>query len=100
MYIDANFTVKTVYNSCTYALWCGISIGAVVISFAHPTLGCSPLCSCVSLSLSQALEEAQNAIQQLFGKIKDIKDKAEKSEQMVNAHIHICPLETLVKPFQ
>uniref|UniRef100_A0A452ID20 Vacuolar protein sorting-associated protein 53 homolog n=1 Tax=Gopherus agassizii TaxID=38772 RepID=A0A452ID20_9SAUR len=33
--------------------------------------------------LSQALEEAQKAIQQLFGKIKDIKDKAEKSEQMV-----------------
>ncbi|XP_030087197.1 vacuolar protein sorting-associated protein 53 homolog isoform X2 [Serinus canaria] len=31
----------------------------------------------------QALEEAQKAIQQLFGKIKDIKDKAEKSEQMV-----------------
>ncbi|XP_028321119.1 vacuolar protein sorting-associated protein 53 homolog isoform X2 [Gouania willdenowi] len=31
----------------------------------------------------QALEEAQVAIQQLFGKIKDIKDKAEKSEQMV-----------------
>lgn len=31
----------------------------------------------------QALEEAQTAIQQLFGKIKDIKDKAEKSEQMV-----------------
>uniref|UniRef100_A0A7P0T9Z7 VPS53 subunit of GARP complex n=1 Tax=Homo sapiens TaxID=9606 RepID=A0A7P0T9Z7_HUMAN len=30
----------------------------------------------------QALEEAQKAIQQLFGKIKDIKDKAEKSEQM------------------
>uniref|UniRef100_A0AC11DZK8 VPS53 subunit of GARP complex n=1 Tax=Ovis aries TaxID=9940 RepID=A0AC11DZK8_SHEEP len=30
----------------------------------------------------QALEEAQKAIQQ-FGKIKDIKDKAEKSEQMV-----------------
>ncbi|KAM9800954.1 vacuolar protein sorting-associated protein 53 homolog [Neosynchiropus ocellatus] len=30
-----------------------------------------------------ALEEAQVAIQQLFGKIKDIKDKAEKSEQMV-----------------
>ncbi|XP_044528856.1 vacuolar protein sorting-associated protein 53 homolog isoform X1 [Gracilinanus agilis] len=30
-----------------------------------------------------ALEEAQKAIQQLFGKIKDIKDKAEKSEQMV-----------------
>uniref|UniRef100_A0A2K6STL7 Vacuolar protein sorting-associated protein 53 homolog n=1 Tax=Saimiri boliviensis boliviensis TaxID=39432 RepID=A0A2K6STL7_SAIBB len=36
-------------------------------------LGCHP----------QALEEAQKAIQQLFGKIKDIKDKAEKSEQMV-----------------
>ncbi|KAG8122601.1 hypothetical protein E2320_018096, partial [Naja naja] len=33
----------------------------------------------------QALEEAQKAIQQLFGKIKDIKDKAEKSEQMVSA---------------
>lgn len=32
----------------------------------------------------QALEEAQIAIQQLFGKIKDIKDKAEKSEQMVS----------------
>uniref|UniRef100_A0A8D2L4I5 Vps53 N-terminal domain-containing protein n=1 Tax=Varanus komodoensis TaxID=61221 RepID=A0A8D2L4I5_VARKO len=31
----------------------------------------------------EALEEAQKAIQQLFGKIKDIKDKAEKSEQMV-----------------
>uniref|UniRef100_A0A8C5LV40 VPS53 subunit of GARP complex n=1 Tax=Leptobrachium leishanense TaxID=445787 RepID=A0A8C5LV40_9ANUR len=31
----------------------------------------------------QALEEAQKAIQQLFTKIKDIKDKAEKSEQMV-----------------
>ncbi|XP_072265998.1 vacuolar protein sorting-associated protein 53 homolog [Pyxicephalus adspersus] len=31
----------------------------------------------------QALEEAQKAIQQLFGNIKDIKDKAEKSEQMV-----------------
>ena len=36
----------------------------------------------------QALEEAQIAIQQLFGKIKDIKDKAEKSEQMV--HTHAC----------
>ncbi|XP_045693294.1 vacuolar protein sorting-associated protein 53 homolog isoform X2 [Phyllostomus hastatus] len=33
--------------------------------------------------LGSALEEAQKAIQQLFGKIKDIKDKAEKSEQMV-----------------
>lgn len=31
----------------------------------------------------QALEEAQRAIQDLFSKIKDIKDKADKSEQMV-----------------
>ncbi|ESO97342.1 hypothetical protein LOTGIDRAFT_214182 [Lottia gigantea] len=31
----------------------------------------------------QALEEAQKAIQDLFSKIKDIKDKAEKSEAMV-----------------
>ena len=30
-----------------------------------------------------ALEEAQKAIQQLFARIKDIKDKAEKSEEMV-----------------
>ena len=30
-----------------------------------------------------ALEEAQAAIQQLFSKIKDIKDKAETSEEMV-----------------
>lgn len=32
----------------------------------------------------QALEEAQKAIQELFSKIKDIKDKAEKSEEMVS----------------
>ena len=31
----------------------------------------------------QSLEEAQKAIQELFSKIKDIKDKAEKSEEMV-----------------
>ncbi|KAG8194624.1 hypothetical protein JTE90_003101 [Oedothorax gibbosus] len=31
----------------------------------------------------QALEEAQKAIKQLFSRIKDIKDKAEKSEHMV-----------------
>jgi len=37
----------------------------------------------------QALEEAQIAIQQLFGKIKDIKDKAEKSEQMVRTHTRL-----------
>lgn len=45
----------------------------------------------VFLLLAQALEEAQIAIQQLFGKIKDIKDKAEKSEQMVpsaQTHTH------------
>ena len=33
-----------------------------------------------------ALEEAQKAIQELFTKIKDIKDKAEKSEEMVPSH--------------
>jgi len=32
----------------------------------------------------QALEEAQQAIQQLFAKIIDIKAKADKSEQMVS----------------
>jgi len=32
----------------------------------------------------EALEEAQRAIQDLFSKIKDIKDKAEKSEEMVS----------------
>lgn len=31
----------------------------------------------------EALEEAQKAIRQLFARIKDIKDKAEKSEHMV-----------------
>ena len=31
-----------------------------------------------------ALEEAQGAILELFSKIKDIKDKAEKSEEMVS----------------
>lgn len=41
-------------------------------------------CASELLPLFQALEEAQKAIQQLFGKIKDIKDKAEKSEQMVS----------------
>lgn len=41
--------------------------------------------STLTLFLFQALEEAQKAIQQLFGKIKDIKDKAEKSEQMVSS---------------
>lgn len=32
-----------------------------------------------------ALEEAQKAIQELFAKIIDIKDKAEKSEEMVKS---------------
>ena len=32
----------------------------------------------------QALVEAQEAILQLFTRIRDIKDKAEKSEQMVH----------------
>lgn len=44
--------------------------------------------SCCSAYFVQALEEAQIAIQQLFGKIKDIKDKAEKSEQMVHTTTH------------
>ena len=34
----------------------------------------------------QALEESKRAIQDLFAKIKDIKDKAEKSEEMVTEH--------------
>ncbi|XP_066281087.1 vacuolar protein sorting-associated protein 53 homolog isoform X1 [Branchiostoma lanceolatum] len=37
----------------------------------------------VSQDGQAALEEAQKAIQQLFERIKDIKDKAEKSEEMV-----------------
>ena len=44
----------------------------------------------------QSLEEAQKAIQELFTKIKDIKDKAEKSEEMVTAYhtivINMLPL--------
>ena len=34
-----------------------------------------------------ALEEAQRAIKDLFTRIKDIKDKSEKSEQMVGTKI-------------
>ena len=37
----------------------------------------------VSEDGKQALLEAQKAIQELFTKIRDIKDKAEKSEEMV-----------------
>lgn len=44
----------------------------------------------------QALEEAQVAIQQLFGKIKDIKDKAEKSEQMVSTECEVALMEMYV----
>lgn len=44
----------------------------------------------LTLFLFQALEEAQKAIQQLFGKIKDIKDKAEKSEQMVSSPLFVA----------
>ena len=40
-----------------------------------------------------SLEEAQNAILQLFTKIRDIKDKAEKSEAMV---CHMLCLQTSV----
>lgn len=46
--------------------------------------------SALTLFLFQALEEAQKAIQQLFGKIKDIKDKAEKSEQMVSSTLFLA----------
>lgn len=35
----------------------------------------------------QALSEAQVAIQQLFARIKNIKDKAEKSENMVDENV-------------
>ena len=34
----------------------------------------------------EALEDAQRAIQELFSKIKEIKDKAEKSEEMVSGY--------------
>lgn len=56
---------------------------------------------CVSelLPLFQALEEAQIAIQQLFGKIKDIKDKAEKSEQMVSKNKPYRQESCLVKTY-
>ena len=37
----------------------------------------------VSEDGKEALQEAQKAIQELFTKIRDIKDKAEKSEEMV-----------------
>ena len=37
----------------------------------------------------QALGEAQTAIQQLFAKIKDMKDKAEKSEEMVGSMVTV-----------
>lgn len=55
----------------------------------------------LSFSLSQALAEAQVAIGQLFGKIIDIKDKAEKSEQMVSKqtkHSQTLPQEPSCLP--
>lgn len=39
-----------------------------------------------------ALEEAQRAIQELFSKIKEIKDKADKSEEMVRSWFYISTL--------
>lgn len=47
----------------------------------------------------QALEEAQVAIQQLFGKIKDIKDKAEKSEQMVSTEFEAAWISIILCVF-
>lgn len=50
--------------------------------------------NCIILQLNlgfcfccQALDEAKQAIQQLFAKIIDIKEKADKSEQMVSQHV-------------
>lgn len=45
-----------------------------------------------------SLEEAQNAILQLFTKIRDIKDKAEKSEAMVCRTLYLitCMFRILV----
>ena len=48
----------------------------------------------------QALEEAQQAIQQLFAKIIDIKAKADKSEQMVsNSQSRFSVTLILLHPF-
>jgi len=47
----------------------------------------------------EALEEAQRAIQDLFSKIKDIKDKAEKSEEMVSI-IHMLWFNILFNIFR
>lgn len=56
------------------------TLSVVIVQHTAVYVSYCPVC------FVQALEEAQIAIQQLFGKIKDIKDKAEKSEQMVRTH--------------
>ena len=38
----------------------------------------------------QALEEAHQAIQELFGRIRNIKEKAEQSEHMVCVCVRVC----------
>ena len=43
----------------------------------------------VSEDGNKALLEAQKAIQELFTKIRDIKDKAEKSEEMVRVFQYV-----------
>ena len=45
----------------------------------------------------EALVEAQRSIQDLFTKIKDIKDKSEKSEEMVGAFLLV--LVTIMEYF-
>lgn len=49
-----------------------------------PLITCSATFDRIFFFLYQALDEAQQAIQQLFAKIIDIKEKADKSEQMVS----------------
>ena len=38
----------------------------------------------------ESLQEAQLAIQELFSRIKDIKTRSEKSEEMVNWILYFC----------
>ena len=51
---------------------------------SRPLITCSATFDRIFFFLYQALDEAQQAIQQLFAKIIDIKEKADKSEQMVS----------------
>lgn len=60
--------MKLINESSSKDVWCQYS--------ANKNLG---FCLCC-----QALDEAKQAIQQLFAKIIDIKEKADKSEQMVS----------------